>query len=279
MPRTTLLRTVSAAAALAVVGGLMLVGQAGFGAATAPRAVKVSWGDTLWALSRRYGVTVAQLASANHMRPTDTLYAGRTLYLPSGTGGAGGTGSAAAPAKTGAPAAVSSSGATAASALQAAQEAERTFCTTYRPPTGPRGQLPSSLAADPSRMALRPLFAKWASVYGVPADLIEGEAWQESGWSNSVVSPAGAVGIGQLLPATAAFVNQSLGTNLQLNVASDNIEMMAAFLSYLLRATGGQVCGAVASYYEGLGNLDAYGVLPVTQTYVEDVLSLRPRFD
>jgi len=274
MPRTTLLRTVSAVAALAVVGGLMLVGQASFGSATAPREVKVSWGDTLWALSRRYGVTVAQLASANHMRPTDTLYAGRMLYLPSGTGG-----TAAVPAKAGAPAVGASSGASAAaSSLLAAQQAERTFCTTYQPPTGPRGQLPASLQADPSRMALRPLFAKWAAAYGVPVDLIEGEAWQESGWSNSVVSPAGAVGIGQLLPATAAFVNQSLGTNLQLDVASDNIEMMAAFLSYLLRATGGQVCGAVASYYEGLGNLDTYGVFPVSQTYVEDVLSLRPRF-
>jgi N-acetylmuramoyl-L-alanine amidase len=272
MPRTSLLRIVSALAALSVVGGLMLVGQASFGSATYPHAIKVNRGDTLWALSRRYGVTVQQLASANHMRSTDVLYAGRTLYLPSATGGRTGQ-----PATKGA-----SSGSTAAAAgagsQTAAQQAERTFCTTYRPPTGPRGALPAPLSTSPSLLALRPLFARWAADYGVPVDLMEGEAWQESGWSNTVVSPAGAVGIGQLLPATAAFVNQTLGTNLQLSVPSDNIRMMAAFLGYLLQATGGKVCGAVAAYYEGLGNLDAYGVLPVSQVYVRDVLSLRPRF-
>lgn len=276
MPRTSFLRTVSALAACAVVGGLLLVGQASFSQAGAPKAIKVAWGDTLWGLSRRYGVTVAQLASANDMRPTDVLYAGRTLYLPSAMGGS--SGSAAAKAKTPGSTGVVTGTAATAAAAQTAQQAERTFCTTYHPPTGPRGQLPAQLSADPSRLALRPLFRKWAAAYGVPADLMEGEAWQESGWSNTVVSPAGAVGIGQLLPATAAFVNQSLGTNLQLSVPSDNIQMMAAFLRYLLRATGGQACDAVASYYQGLGTTEAYGVIPVSQVYVRDVLSLRPRF-
>ncbi len=48
MPRTTLLRTASAVAALAVVGGLMLVGQAGFSQAGAsPLAIKVASGRHL----------------------------------------------------------------------------------------------------------------------------------------------------------------------------------------------------------------------------------------
>jgi soluble lytic murein transglycosylase-like protein len=127
-------------------------------------------------------------------------------------------------------------------------------------------------------LALRPLFVKWAKVYGVPVDLIEAEAWQESGWSNNAISPDNARGIGQLLPPTAAGVNQSLGTNLKLTVPSDNIRMMAAFLGSLLRATGGQVCAAVASYYQGLATFQRYGVLPVSQVYVRSVLSLRPRF-
>jgi len=77
---------------------------------------------------------------------------------------------------------------------------------------------------------------------------------------------------------TVVFVNQSLGTNLNVGVASDNIRMMAAFLGYLLRATGGDTCRAVASYYQGLATLQRYGVLPVSQVYVRGVLSLRPRF-
>jgi hypothetical protein len=262
MPRTSLLRTV---AALVLVGALLLVGQASFGHTGSSRTIKVKWGDSLWSLSQRYGVTMGQLASANHMKLSDVLFAGRTLSLPSGAGGAS---SPSGSASTAAPAAVPVD----------ARQVERTFCGTYRPPTEPRGQLPAGLSSDSARMALRPVFAKWANTYGVPLDLIEAEAWQESGWSNSAVSPDGAVGIGQLLPATAVFVNQALGTKLLLTVPSDNIRMMAAFLGYLLRATGGQVCGAVASYYQGFGTLQRYGVLPVSQVYVRNVLSLRPRF-
>jgi soluble lytic murein transglycosylase-like protein len=247
-------------AGVVLVAAVLMAGQAAFGRVTArPTTVRVQWGDNLWALARRYHVDLLQLAAANHMRQTDILYAGRTITLP------------------GAAATVAKGTSTKAPAAADPRLIERTFCATYQPPGG-RAALPASLRADPGRLALRPLFAKWARVYGVPLDLIEAEAWQESGWSNAVVSPDGAVGIGQLLPDTAVFVNQSLGTNLKLTVPSDNIRMMAAFLGYLLRATGGQVCGAVASYYQGLPTLQRYGVLPVSQIYVRNVLGLRPRF-
>ncbi len=257
MPRTSLRRTGAAVLLAAVV---LLAGQAGFGQSGSRRAVTVKWGDTLWGLSRRYRVSMNRLATANHMKVSDMLLAGRTLYLPSGAGGAS-----------------SPSPPTATGTSIDPRLVERTFCSTYKPPTG-RGRLPAALAADPARLALRPLFAKWAKLYGVPLDLIEAEAWQESGWTNSAVSPDGARGIGQLLPPTADFVNQSLGTNLKLSVPSDNIQLMAAFLGSLLRATGGQVCGAVASYYQGFATLQRYGVLPVSQVYVRNVLSLRPLF-
>lgn len=259
MPRIALHRTV---AALVLAAVLLLAGQAGFGQAGSRRAITVKWGDTLWALSQHYGVNMNRLATTNHMKVSDVLLAGRTLYLPSGAGGASSSGS--------------SSPSTTGTSIDP-RLIERTFCSTYKPPTG-RGRLPASLAADPARLALRPLFVKWAKVYGVPVDLIEAEAWQESGWNNSAVSPDDARGIGQLLPTTAAFVNQALGTDLKLSVPSDNIRLMAAFLGSLLRATGGQVCGAVASYYQGFATLQRYGVLPVSQVYVRNVLSLRPLF-
>jgi hypothetical protein len=261
MPRSTLLRIL---ATIVTVGVLVLAGvagQASFSRHGSGRTITVAWGDTLWGLSQRYGISIAQLAAANHMRVSDVLYAGRTFTIPtsgasslpsSASGGVSGTGDTPQP--------------------------QQTFCSTYRPPTEPLGALPAALASDPARLALRPVFARWAGTYGVPLSLMEAEAWQESGWQNDVVSPAGAVGIGQLLPATAVFVNQTLGTSLQLTVPSDNIRMMAAFLGYLLRATGGNICDAVASYYQGLGTTEDYGVLPVSQVYVQDVLSLRPRF-
>jgi hypothetical protein len=54
--------------------------------------------------------------------------------------------------------------------------------------------------------------------------------------------------------------------------------MEARMLSALLASTGGQVCEAVASYYQGLGALQDIGVLPESQVYVQSVLSLWPRF-
>ncbi|MDQ1428014.1 MAG: hypothetical protein QOK39_1490 [Acidimicrobiaceae bacterium] len=265
-------------AAIVVVGAALVAGQAGFGRSGGHRSVKVEWGDSLWALSQRYGVDMEQLAAANHMNVSDVLLAGRTLSLPGGASGsaAGATAAAGSPAST--KAAAKAGAAKAGSPSADPRAVQHTFCATYKAPTGPRGQLPSDLAASASRLGLRPVFAKWARAYGVPVDLMEGEAWQESGWSNDAVSAAGARGIGQLMPDTVVFVNQSLGTHLNVGVASDNIRMMAAFLGYLLRATGGDTCRAVASYYQGLGTLQRYGVLPVSQVYVRAVLSLRPRF-
>jgi hypothetical protein len=267
-------------AAIAVIGAVLIAGQAGFGRSAGHRTVKVQRGDTLWGLSIRYGVDMNQLAATNHMKVSDVLFAGRTLNLPDASTSPGKTASSGKAGSAGKAASASIKGGVADSGGTPTdlRLMQKTFCSTYQPPTGPRGQLPTDLRASPSRLALRPVFAKWAKVYRVPLDLIEGEAWQESGWSNDAVSPAGARGIGQIMPDTAVFVNQTLGTNLNVGVADDNIRMMAAFLSYLLRSTRGDVCSAVASYYQGLGTLQHYGVLPVSQVYVRSVLSLRPRF-
>jgi soluble lytic murein transglycosylase-like protein len=135
------------------------------------------------------------------------------------------------------------------------------------------------LRQHPERLALRPLFVKWSAAYGVPATLIEAIAWQESGWQNDVTSSANAQGIGQLLPTTASFVSGNLlGLNLDLTVASDNIQMMARFFAYLVSAAHGDLCVAVASYYEGFGNFQHFGVLPQSQAYVRSVFTLRSRF-
>jgi soluble lytic murein transglycosylase-like protein len=119
---------------------------------------------------------------------------------------------------------------------------------------------------------------QWGRAYGVSPDLAEAVAWQESGWQNDVVSTADARGVGQLLPGTAAFVNDLLGTDLQLSAPADNIRLQVRYLAYLLRATGNRTCEAVASYYPGFGMLERVGVLPESQAYVRSVLGLRPRF-
>jgi N-acetylmuramoyl-L-alanine amidase len=182
----------------------------------------------------------------------------------------------AAAAKAAAPAVAASQATSPYTPAQLAQM--RSFCVSYRGPGGSTS-LPAVLTQHPERLALRPLFVKWSQAYGVSASLIEAIAWQESGWQNDVVSSADARGIGQLLPSTAAFVSGSLlGLNLKLTVASDNIQMMVRFVAYLLKASGGNQCVAVASYYQGFGAFQRVGVLPQSQAYVRSVFNLRPRF-
>jgi soluble lytic murein transglycosylase-like protein len=153
-----------------------------------------------------------------------------------------------------------------------------TFCASGFS-VGPAGDLPGTLTAYPARLTLRPVFVHWAEYYGLAPSYIESIAWIESGWQEGAISPAHAVGVGQVLPSTAREVNHSLGTHLSLSNASDNIRLEAAYLAQLRRELGDSLCLMTAAYNEGPFNLTHVGVFQVTQQYVRDVLYDQPRFE
>jgi murein DD-endopeptidase MepM/ murein hydrolase activator NlpD len=250
--------------------GLLGTGAAAFAGGGSNIHV-VQPGDTLWAISRADGLTVAQLAAANHMNPNDLLLIGRHLIIP-----ARGSRAAARPATA------SRSSTTNARSSSAHRSGANpfTFCSTFVPRTGPWGVLPALLRESPRRLALRPLFEHWANHYNLSAPLLEAIAWQESGWQQNVVSSAGAVGTGQILPSTASFVISNLvGMRLNIKSQSDNIRMSAALLSYLADLEGNNRCDVIAAYYEGSINLSRFGVFPDTQKYVANVEALIPEFE
>jgi len=139
---------------------------------------------------------------------------------------------------------------------------------------------PSKLKASPQRAALAPRFDYWARQYGVPADLLKGLAWYESGWQNHVVSSTGAVGVGQLMPFTSDFVaNQLLkNPNLDPKKVDDNIRMSARFLRFLLDRTGGAPGLALAAYYQGLARTQQGKFFEDTKKYVAGVSASRNLF-
>jgi soluble lytic murein transglycosylase-like protein len=247
--------------AIVSLGLLVGAGAAGFATSVAHTYV-VQPGDSLWAISRANGLTVAQLAAANNMAESDILLIGRHLLIPSNS-----------PAPTqSAPSARATSAATTENAW--------TFCASFTGPTGPWGVLPELLQQSPGRLALQPLFIKWANYYNLSLPLLEAIAWQESGWQQGVVSSAGAVGTGQLMPTTARFISGTIiGSRMNINSVSDNIRMSAAFLAYLADVEGNNRCATIAAYYEGPVNLSQYGVFPETQTYVASVEALIPEFE
>lgn len=223
-------------------------------------------GDSLWAIAAAHDTTVAQLAAVNHLDPAAILPIGRHLSLPGSSSESSSTGSRTVE--------------VAATTQSATTQNAWTFCSALVVSPGRYGVLPSRLARSAERLALRPLFEHWAAHYGVSTALLEAVDWQESGWQQSVVSSTGAIGVGQIMPPTGAFIADTLiGEPMNLQSTSDSIRMSAAFLAYLSRVEGNSRCATIAAYYEGPLNLSTQGVYPSTQRYVADVEALMPRFE
>lgn len=245
--------------ALAALGALLVAGAAAYGTG---HSYVVKAGDSLWAIARANGITVNQLAAANNMRQSDLLLIGRQLQIPG------------APSTSSTPAVTTDATTT---------QNPWTFCSSIASggsTSGNWGVLPDLLRQSPQRLALQPLFIKWASHYNLSLALLEAVAWQESGWQQNVTSSVGAVGTGQLMPGTASFISSTLvGMPLDIKSVNDNIRMSAAFLAYLAGVEGNNRCATIAAYYEGPLNLAHYGIFPDTQAYVLSVEALIPRFE
>ena len=110
-----------------------------------------------------------------------------------------------------------------------------------------------------------------AAKYAVDPKLISAVAEVESGGNQSAVSPAGAVGVMQLMPETAA----GLGVN-PYDMKS-NVEGGTKYLREMLDTFDGDVKKAVAAYNAGPNAVKAYGGVPPyaeTQNYVNNVLDI-----
>jgi soluble lytic murein transglycosylase-like protein len=108
-----------------------------------------------------------------------------------------------------------------------------------------------------------------AKKYGIDPALLAGLVKQESGFNPNVGSPAGARGLTQLMPATAA----GLGVTNVLDPAQ-SLEGGAKYLRAQLDAFGGDVTRALAAYNAGPGAVKRYGGVPPyaeTQNYVRAV--------
>lgn len=143
---------------------------------------------------------------------------------------------------------------------------------------GTRVGLPSEIAEDADRRALVPVFERHAATYGIPADLLEAIAWRESNWTVDARSSKGAMGLCQLMPGTASWAAETLvGAPLDPYQPSDNVQMAAAYLAWLLDRYHGDVATSLAAYYQGHGSI-VDGWYDDTVAYVTSVFHLRPQF-
>jgi len=121
-------------------------------------------------------------------------------------------------------------------------------------------------AADPEAIYYANAYADH---YGVPRPLVYAIISQESGWNHAAVSSKGALGLMQLMPATA----EHYGVRRPFE-KSDNIGGGVRYLRDLLSQFRGDIRLTVAAYYTGENLIRRHGLAfhdPAVVAYVEQV--------
>lgn len=123
----------------------------------------------------------------------------------------------------------------------------------------PRGGLAGDAAMVPT--AYRPAIEAAAARYGLSPAFLDAVARAESGYDPGAVSPAGAIGVMQLMPRTA----RDLGVDPR--DPRQNILGGAAYLRQLLDRFDGDIDRALAAYNAGPGAVERRaGVPPYRET-------------
>jgi soluble lytic murein transglycosylase-like protein len=146
----------------------------------------------------------------------------------------------------------------------------RTMVVTSQPARGlqPAPTHPAPEGASPAA-AMSPTVEQIAAEHSLPPELIHSVIKVESNYNPFAISPKGAKGMMQLIPATA----RRFGVSDVFNPV-DNIQGGARYLKYLLDLYHGNYLLALAAYNAGEDAVARYGGVPPfaeTQNYVIQV--------
>ena len=192
----------------------------------------VARGQHLTGIARRYGVTVAAIVATNGIADPSRIFAGQRLAIP-----------------------------------RATVDATRNAGSAARP------SMPASMSRLMARRdGVRRIIVDAADTYGVPRAFALAVAWQESGWQQNVVSSAGAVGVMQLMPATATWVGESmLRRPVRINDVRSNIHAGVRLLRHYLDRYDGNRDLVLAAYYQGQRAVDRHGIFRVSRPYIASI--------
>ena len=132
-------------------------------------------------------------------------------------------------------------------------------------------------------LAVQEIVARAASEHAVDADLLNAIIWVESRFNPRAKSPAGARGLMQLMPSTAAYLAKRLGVHAARAYDPEfNVRAGALYLAEMIEKFGDEG-HAVAAYHAGPGNVRRWvengeRFPDYSQTYVAKVMEARMRF-
>ena len=255
-----------------VVGAAASVWLSGTSAQAATYIVRR--GDTLSQIARRHRTSVAALVRANDLSDANVIFAGSRLTVPGGAtrhtyvvhGGD----------------TLSSIAARFGTSVRALARVNRladanliVIGQRLRVPGGP--SVPGASPPAAPRQQVESSLERQAAAHEVNTALVKAVAWQESGWRQDAVSHAGAVGVMQVMPGTARFVNKVLGGgNLDLRVGDDNVHLGVMYLHHMLTTLPSE-SKALAGYYSGPGAIGRR-LKGYQKHYVRAVQALKRRF-
>ncbi|SCL71353.1 lytic transglycosylase domain-containing protein [Micromonospora chersina] len=117
---------------------------------------------------------------------------------------------------------------------------------SYRGTQATRSQVKSAL----SDAAARTYWPTSAPDIRIPLTLMKATAWQESGWQSNIVACDGGIGLMQVMPATADWMNQRFGQSYDIDDYQDNAYLGGTYLAWLTKYIGDM-------YFESDYRLDA----------------------
>ncbi|WP_234033044.1 lytic transglycosylase domain-containing protein [Erythrobacter rubeus] len=135
--------------------------------------------------------------------------------------------------------------------------------------------IPDSIVAHPARHAsvvpatYADTVQQLAQRFDLSPSLLEALVWQESRWRENAVSHAGARGLAQLMPGTAAYLGVDAEDPIQ------NLEGGARYLREQLDRFDGDLEKALAAYNAGPGRVIRAGGIPnirETKHYVAAII-------
>ncbi|WNB84454.1 LysM peptidoglycan-binding domain-containing protein [Cellulomonas sp. ATA003] len=211
-------------------------------------------GDTVSGIAAQHRTTVAAVVAANGLDARASIRIGQKLRLP---------------------------GATAPAATPTTQLVGNTFAgRTYSSSVVASANLNKAtlLAMGvPSKSAMQAKVVSTARALGVDPALAQAIAFQESGFNQTAVSPANAIGTMQCIPSTGVWVGQMVGRPLNLLDPDDNVTCGVGLLRHLVR-TSPDLPTAIAGYYQGAASVKRNGMFADTRRYVAAIQTHMTRF-